>query len=155
MAERSHEGPGPLFAERDSATFIRRPQAAIKAQSARRILVVEDSPVVRLYLKHSLEKPQLHCEVVLASDGFEALEALEQGDFDLIFCDLNMPHLDGRDFCKVLTSKPQRALRRVVIFTSDYHCRHEAQFEQDPLFMFLQKPASAQEIQRLVLRELA
>ncbi|GAB1484278.1 hypothetical protein MASR2M78_30960 [Treponema sp.] len=57
------------------------------------ILVAEDNPVNRDYLQFFLSKAGHN--VTLASDGYEALSALEQGAFDAILMDIQMPGLDG------------------------------------------------------------
>lgn len=59
----------------------------------RKILVAEDSPVLQRIVLHQLKG--LNCEVVVASTGLEAVEAVRQSDFDLILMDWQMPALDG------------------------------------------------------------
>lgn len=60
-----------------------------------KVLVVEDSPVVREYLVHMLSSdPEI--EVIgAARDGVEALEAVERLKPDVITMDIHMPRLDG------------------------------------------------------------
>jgi CheY-like chemotaxis protein len=128
-------------------------QAVHVQGSGHRILIVEDSPVVRLYLKHALESMQPPCQVDVAANGLEGLNAMEQGAYDVIFCDLDLPLLGGRDFCSIVRGRAQR--QRIVIFTSDYQSRHEPQFLNDPSTVFLQKPASRLEIWSLVGQLLA
>lgn len=57
------------------------------------ILVAEDNPVNRDYLRYFLEKAGHQVELV--QDGYEALRALESGDFDAILMDVQMPGMDG------------------------------------------------------------
>lgn len=59
----------------------------------RRILVVDDSRVVRALLRHWLIR--LDYEVIEAKNGPEGLARLEAGDVDLVICDINMPGLTG------------------------------------------------------------
>ncbi len=58
-----------------------------------RILAVEDGEVNRLVLTHILKK--LNTEVVMVHDGKQAIEAFQQGNFDLILMDIHMPVMDG------------------------------------------------------------
>jgi len=58
-----------------------------------RVLVAEDSQANQMVARAVLEKAG--CEVVLASNGEEALEAVRQNKFDIIFMDLSMPVMDG------------------------------------------------------------
>ena len=58
-----------------------------------KVLVVEDNLQVRDFAAELLE--DLHCEVVTAIDGAEALELIGSQPFDLIFSDVVMPGLSG------------------------------------------------------------
>jgi signal transduction histidine kinase/CheY-like chemotaxis protein len=58
-----------------------------------RVLVAEDHPVNRELSRTVLER--LGCEVVLAVDGLEAVEAGSAEGFDLILMDIQMPRLNG------------------------------------------------------------
>jgi PAS domain S-box-containing protein len=58
-----------------------------------RILAVEDGEVNRIVLSHILNK--LNAEVVMVHDGEAAIEAFNQGNFDLILMDIHMPVMDG------------------------------------------------------------
>lgn len=58
-----------------------------------KILVVEDNLINQQVARAILKKSG--CEVDLAIDGFEALKAVAQKNYDLIFMDCQMPGLDG------------------------------------------------------------
>jgi two-component system sensor histidine kinase RpfC len=57
------------------------------------VLVADDNRVNRLVVQRVLERAGHR--VTLVANGEEALEALEDGRFDLVLMDLNMPVLDG------------------------------------------------------------
>lgn len=71
------------------------PEASIPGLAkARRILVVDDSPIIRGLVRRTLELRGF--EVVEAVDGADALSMLQQNsDYALIIVDLMMPRLDG------------------------------------------------------------
>ncbi|UQB43414.1 response regulator [Thiomicrospira microaerophila] len=58
-----------------------------------KVLLVEDNEINQLVAQAQLEK--LGLEVVLASDGQQAVELAQQQTFDMIFMDIQMPVLDG------------------------------------------------------------
>lgn len=58
-----------------------------------RVLVVEDNRTNQMVVAGMLAMSGCHCEC--ASSGREALEAVGQSRFDLIFMDCNMPDMDG------------------------------------------------------------
>lgn len=66
---------------------------------AARILIIDDSEHLRVVLKLTLEFKGY--EAHLAGDGREGLEAVtRQGPFDLIFCDIDMPVMNGLEFVR-------------------------------------------------------
>ncbi len=58
-----------------------------------KILVIDDESSIRNTLQDILEYEKY--EVVLAEDGQEALEQMQNGPFDVILCDVKMPKMDG------------------------------------------------------------
>jgi len=58
-----------------------------------RVLVVEDNPVNQEVARAMLG--ELGCTIRVASDGREALAALRDEAFDLVFMDCQMPEMDG------------------------------------------------------------
>lgn len=62
--------------------------------TGRRVLVVDDEPMVRFMVADELA--HLGCLVQEADDGLQALEALSRSDdLDLVVTDIRMPHMDG------------------------------------------------------------
>lgn len=61
----------------------------------RRILVAEDNPTNQLVVKSQLAK--LGYEFVLVANGEEAVAMVQQGHFDLVLMDCEMPGMDGYD----------------------------------------------------------
>jgi two-component system, chemotaxis family, chemotaxis protein CheY len=68
--------------------------------SRRRILVVDDSALVRLYYRDTLERAGF--EVEQAINGIEAMEKVLAQPFDLAIVDVNMPRMDGFSFLRTL-----------------------------------------------------
>jgi two-component system, chemotaxis family, chemotaxis protein CheY len=68
--------------------------------SRRRILVVDDSALVRLYYRDTLQRAGF--EVEQAINGIEAMEKVLAQPFDLVIVDVNMPRMDGFSFLRTL-----------------------------------------------------
>jgi|GEM_PF-541549 len=68
-----------------------------------RVLVVDDEKVNRqvLFNHFSLE----HYHVSLAENGIEALENLNEREYDLVFLDIMMPKMSGYEVCKKIREK--------------------------------------------------
>ena len=65
-----------------------------------RILVVDDEPSVTDLLAYNLRKA--HYDVLIASDGRQALQLAREASPDLILLDLMLPEVDGLDVCREL-----------------------------------------------------
>ncbi|MFO8057859.1 MAG: response regulator [bacterium] len=68
-----------------------------------KILVIEDSPSMLEMIKDALRDEGY--ESWTASDGFQALRDLEEIDPDLIITDINMPKVDGLEFCEAIRGR--------------------------------------------------
>jgi two-component system chemotaxis response regulator CheB len=83
--------------------------------SKKKILVVDDSPIMTLVLGNIVaQDPQLQV-IEYASDGLEALKKVDTCKPDLIILDLEMPKMDGVDFIKQMRSKSKA---KVVVVTA-------------------------------------
>ena len=58
-----------------------------------KVMVIDDSKTIRRTAETLLKKAG--CEVLTATDGFEALSMIADNNPDLIFVDVMMPRLDG------------------------------------------------------------
>jgi two-component system chemotaxis response regulator CheY len=83
----------------------------------KRILVIDDASLVRLYYRRALE--QAGFEVIEALNGLEALERLLTTPVDLLLVDINMPQMDGITFLRTLRRKdlPLSGIPAVVMST--------------------------------------
>ncbi|MBC7976474.1 MAG: response regulator, partial [Myxococcales bacterium] len=75
-------------------------------RSRRRVLVVDDSPIVRDLLTELLASVGL--EVRSAGDGAAALQTLAEHPVDLIVCDVEMPVMDGFELLRRLRDRGER-----------------------------------------------
>jgi CheY-like chemotaxis protein len=81
-----------------------------------RVLVVDDSPLMRTFMQNKLSPYGISPE--FASSGEEALFKISKQHFDLIFLDVMLPGMDGYDVCKVIKKNKDNALMKVVMLTS-------------------------------------
>ena len=83
---------------------------------AGRLLLVDDDPNFRAWMTTLMRR--LEFQVESAADGVEALDALENGTFDLVICDYAMPRMNGIDFIRAVRATPRFANQYVVMLTS-------------------------------------
>jgi two-component system, chemotaxis family, chemotaxis protein CheY len=87
------------------------------ARASVRILIVDDSSLIRLYCRDVLERAGF--EVDQAINGIEAMEKILAQAFNLLIVDVNMPKMDGFSFLRALRADTNEAasLPALVITT--------------------------------------
>jgi two-component system invasion response regulator UvrY len=84
-----------------------------------RILVVDDNPVVRHYLRALLEQQSTWKVCDEARTGREALQQVEKNPPDMILLDFQMPDLNGLDVARQITKLfPDIPILMVTIYLS-------------------------------------
>lgn len=90
-----------------------------------KVLVVDDSMVVREFIKHILNSdPAIHV-VGVAKDGDEALEAVRQKTPDVITMDIRMPRMNGLEATRIIM---ERQPTPIVIVSGSLGAEEAASF---------------------------
>lgn len=86
-------------------------------------LVVDDEPLARRAVTHSLDKARIRS--VAVEDAETALRLLTDNRFDLIVLDVDLPGMDGFSLCSRLRTLPAHAHTPVIFVTSlnDFQAR--------------------------------
>jgi len=104
-----------------------------------KVLLIEDEASIRSVLKDILaDQKELKLTIAEAKDGVEGLAKLESEDFDLAFCDIKMPKMDGME---VLEKAKEKGINTTFIMISA-HGTTEMAVDATKMgaFDFLQKP---------------
>ncbi len=87
---------------------------------ALRVLVVDDSAVIRKVVIRALTQTGLNLEdVQQAADGAEALTLLKAGTFNLVLSDINMPNMDGIQMLASMQDDPRLKVIPVIMITTE------------------------------------
>ncbi|MEN5037811.1 response regulator [Pseudomonas sp. TWI929] len=113
-----------------------------------RILLVEDNPVNQLVAKGMLAK--LGCQVQLATQGAEALEMLEQDEFDLVLMDCNMPVMDGYEASRRIRQSGRWPELPIVALTANAMPEERERCRAAGMNDYLAKPFRREELLALV-----
>ena len=116
-----------------------------------RILVAEDNPVNQMVVRRLLEKRGHAVEI--ARDGGEAAAAAEQGGFDLILMDLEMPVMDGWEATSTIRRREaEKGRRRVPIVALTAHAMkgHEDRCLAAGMDGYLTKPLEVDALNSVV-----
>jgi CheY-like chemotaxis protein len=123
------------------------------ANSAARVLVVEDEPTVARLIADVLEDEGLHVDVVL--NGREALERVARESYDLVICDMKMPGLDGQHFFHSLERARSPLRERILFVTGDVIAPHTHEFLERNHLPHVAKPFRVEELSEAVRRVFA
>jgi len=165
----SREGAGATFTvELPIARAIARAMASAAPAKSRRkaqplsrgasrhretILVVEDEPTVARLIADVLGETGHAVDTVL--DSREGLEQVRRKAYDLVICDLRMPHVDGRAFYQELVRQGSPLGQRLVFVTGDTMSPHTFKFLESSGVPYLAKPFLVEELKETVHRALA
>jgi len=84
--------------------------------SGLKVMVIDDSKTIRRTAESLLKKAG--CEVLTATDGFEALSVIAESHPDLIFVDIMMPRLDGYQTCALIKHNDEFKNTPVIMLSS-------------------------------------
>lgn len=115
-----------------------------------RVLVIEDEPTVADLIVDVLEEEGHRANAV--PDGREGLEFLSRHSYDLVICDLRMPHLDGRLFFATLKRAGDRMRHRILFITGDTLTPSTLAFLNENRLPYVTKPFLVEEL-KLAVRE--
>ena len=84
--------------------------------SGLRVMVIDDSKTIRRTAETLLKREG--CEVVTATDGFEALAKIADQQPQIIFVDIMMPRLDGYQTCALIKNNQVFKSTPVIMLSS-------------------------------------
>ena len=123
-------------------------QTYARISSPSKILIVDDSSVVRQIVQKVVNSSVFNCEIAEAADGEAALAQCRTTDFDAVFLDRNMPGMDG-----VSTLKRIQLIQpslKVVMMSAERNPGKEHQALEAGACAFLQKPFHSQDVDRVL-----
>lgn len=111
------------YPNEDLKHAVQEKEASAKSLQQASILVAEDNSVNQILIRKFLKKWNAG-NLVFAADGQEAVDLFEEGDFDLILVDLQMPVMDGFTAARIMRSHPdskKSGLPILALTASSYH----------------------------------
>ncbi len=82
----------------------------------KKILIVDDEPNILLSLEFIVQKAGF--TVKTATDGQEAIDAINEWIPDLVLLDVNMPKLDGFEVCQMVREDTTKDTTKIVMLTA-------------------------------------
>ncbi len=122
-----------------------------------KVMVIDDSKTIRRTAETLLKK--VGCDVITATDGFEALSKIADNNPDIIFVDIMMPRLDGYQTTALIKNNKIFQTTPVIMLSSKDGLFDRARGRIVGSEQYLTKPFTKEEllgaIQRHVLDERA
>lgn len=81
-----------------------------------KVLVVDDDPIIRDMMVDILECEG--CSISVARNGLEALKLLRSDEHYLVFLDVMMPVMSGKEVCEQLETEPHVRQRHIIVLMS-------------------------------------
>ncbi|MDR3565908.1 MAG: sigma-54 dependent transcriptional regulator [Negativicutes bacterium] len=113
-----------------------------------KILVAEDDYYSRTNLVSFIR--ELGYDVSGASNGLEAIEAIEREEYGIVFSDIKMPGLDGIELLKKVKNSRKGYFTEVVLFTGFSEVDTAISALHWGAFDYLAKPVSLKEIKKII-----
>ncbi|MFZ5918797.1 MAG: response regulator [Chloroflexota bacterium] len=114
----------------------------------KRVLVVDDEANVALLLQRSLALLGPTFQVVVAHSGHQALSLLQDGTFDLVITDFQMPRMNGLELAQAIRGRFPGT--KVVLITAYPTALLAAQTHALALDGYLVKPFSTRNLREMV-----
>ncbi len=118
------------------------------SEQAPAILLVEDNPmnctVATLMLAH------LGCQPDIASDGLQALEAVDRKAYDAVFMDIHMPGMTGVETMQTMRDRLGAKCPLIIAVTADALQGDEARYLGQGFDGYLAKPLTQKSLRRLL-----
>jgi signal transduction histidine kinase len=112
-----------------------------------RVLAAEDNPINQLVLRTLLG--QIGVEATIVESGVEALDAWEQGGFDLILMDIQMPRMDGPEASRLIRARELEAGRPripIIALTANVMSHQVEGYTAAGMDAFVAKPIAVAEL---------
>jgi CheY-like chemotaxis protein len=115
-----------------------------------RILVIDDERAVRDLIADALNI-EGH-EVLTAENGKEGLDLIGQYRFDLVFCDLRMPEMDGQTLYEEVRRDHPQVLKRIVFVTAQANSADYGPFLRETGIPVIEKPFTLSQLRGAVAK---
>ena len=116
-----------------------------------RVLVVEDSPAMRTFVRVALEEGGL-ADVTEAGNGFEALRLLPRERYDLVVTDINMPDIHGLELISFMRKSDVHRTTPVIIVSTEGAQRDRERGMALGANAYLTKPFEPEELRKAARR---
>ena len=126
------------------SVVVKASQRAAKVVVKSSVLVVDDSLTMRKVLGRLLEREGF--EVLIAKDGMDAMQVLQQYTPDIILTDIEMPRMDGFGLARNIRDDARTANTPLIMISSRTADKHQNLAKEIGVDAFFGKPVQDDEL---------
>ena len=116
-----------------------------------RIIILDDSFTVRMIIESFLEDLGVkENEIHSFDNGFDALSYIENNGVDIIFCDINMPKMNGYEFASSLFEKRKDLQSSFFAISGDENKESYRKMKKAGVHRFLKKPIDSEHFNHFI-----
>ena len=120
----------------------------------KKILVVDDDPIIVESIVQSLEEDEHDYEVISAADGFEAGLQVNHFKPHILILDIMMPDIKGYDVCTRIKSNPETKDTKIIVLSAYLDEEKFAQMKEYGADACFSKPLPLPQLKEEVARQL-
>lgn len=120
----------------------------IPSFSGSRVLLVEDNPMNQLVASELLKKMGIKCQIV--QNGAEAVEKVQNENFELILMDLHMPVMDGFEATLKIKALPDKSKIPIIALTAAAMSEDRERCAQIGIVDFIAKPMDLKTLSKVL-----
>ena len=114
-----------------------------------RVLLVEDNNVNQMVALRMLQRIGFNADI--ASNGKEAVDAVETIEYDLVFMDISMPVMDGLTACSVIKSNTSLKKQPIIIaMTANAMSGDKENYLKVGMDDYISKPVNLEELRKII-----
>ena len=118
----------------------------------KRVLVVDDSPVMRHYVARALKMTGMNLAIHEAENGRVAMEKAFQILPDVIITDLNMPEMSGQELVARVHAAAELSATRVLVLSADRSDGRVGEMTREGADDYLTKPVTPEALKNSLMR---
>lgn len=118
-----------------------------------KILVVDDSSIMRRILKMAISKVNLNIKVFEAENGKEGIRELEANkDMSYTFLDINMPIMKGDEMLKIVRERKDLKHHKIIIQTTEGRREKFIELKTMGISGYIVKPYTQEIVEQLLVK---
>jgi DNA-binding response OmpR family regulator len=115
----------------------------------KKVLIVDDEETLTWSMAKSLSKDKDKYEVLIANNGREAINLLNENEIDLVISDIRMPDINGLDL--LVNIKKEHPQTKVIIMTAYGSSDVQKEANRRGSLYYVEKPFEISDIRKIII----